>query len=407
VIAPVLLSLSLSLGLAAPSGDFAITNVKAMVGNGEVVEGATVVVKKGKIASVDRKPAPKGMTVVEGRGRIVTPGLIESITQLGLTEVSLEPATNDHGSGGNVTPAFRAADGFNPRSVRIPVEREQGVTSVLALPTGGLIAGQGAWVELTGDDDDTPSADKPTVMVGHAGTGGNKSRGQNWLRLREIVDDVRFYKKNKKAYDKAGARKLSMSRLHLEAMLPVVAGKLPLLLSADRASDLKTALRFAKDEKLKIVLAGAAEAWSVASELAKAKVPVILQPSQQKPSSFDSLFARDDATKLLDDAGVRYVISAGVDWDQNARRLRQEAGIAVAHGLDYQKALTAITKTPAEVFGKGKEVGTLEKGKRANLVLWSGDPFELSTMADAMWIGGEPIDLTTRQTELARRYLSK
>jgi imidazolonepropionase-like amidohydrolase len=221
------------------------------------------------------------------------------------------------------------------------------------------------------------------------------------LRLREIFDDVRFYKANRAAYDKAATRDLALPRVHLEALIDVVDGKLPLVVNVNRASDITALLAFAQEQKIRVVVDGGAEAWVLAKELAQAKVPVILTPSAAEPSSFDALRARDDAASILQQAGVVVAIASGND---GTTRARQEAGVAVAYGMTHEAALQAITQAPARIFGLDNDVGTVAVGKRANLVVWSGDPFETKTAADVVVIGGEKMSTDTRQLMLARKY---
>jgi imidazolonepropionase-like amidohydrolase len=262
-------------------------------------------------------------------------------------------------------------------------------------------------VDLTGTLAGAPDASRPAAMFG--GISGNEAdshrgaRGGLWLALREIFDDVRFFMKNRASFDKNDARRLALGRVHLEALIPVVEGKLPLVLYVHRAADILAALRFAREQGVRLVIAGGLEAWTVAKQLAAANVPVLMKPSEQVPGSFDQLAARDDAATLLHRAGVRVVLSA-VEWDQNIRRLRQEAGTAVAHGLPHAEAVRAITSRPAEVFGKAAELGTVSAGKRANLVLWSGDPLEIQSAVERVWIDGVAMPLDNRQRELVERY---
>lgn len=393
---------------------FAIENARVEVGDGSVMEKATVVIgDDGRILDVGAAvKVPAGATRIDGSGKTLTPGLIETRGQLGLVEVLAEETTNDHGlSTDPVTPGFRAADGFNPSSIRIPIEREEGITSAVTSPTFGLLAGTGAFFDLTGEPSAAPDSKRPVAMFGSVSQSAvdsvGKSRGALWLRLREVLDDVRFYKKNRAAYDKNGARELSLSRVQLEALVPVTDGELPLVLDANRASDILLALRLKTDENIDVILTGGAEAWLVADEIKRADVPVILHPSIMEPWGFEALRVRDDAAMRLHQAGVKLVLTANGSWDQNARRLRQEAGIAVAHGLDRNAALRAITLSAAETFGKGKELGSVTKGKRANLVLWSGDPLELSSVAEHVFIDGRDMSLDNRQRALAERYLEK
>lgn len=385
---------------------FAVENVTVEIGNGTRLEKATVVVEKGRITGIGaRSKLPAKIKRIDGSGKVLAPGFIASWSVLGLREVSMVDSTRDYQLEGRaVSPAFRATDGFNPLSVRIPIAREEGVTSAIAAPGGLLLYGVGGWFELTGSMDTDP---QQVAMYGGVGESAlaavGSSRGGVWLKMRMIFADVRHYRLNKKAYDKGESRPLSLAPIHLEALFPVIDGKLPLVLVANRASDIRTAVRFAKEQNIRLIIAGGAESWLVARELAESKVPVMVTPSLQGPESFETLRARDDTAALLARHGVRLILYS----DSWITRTRQEAGIAVAHGLDHPAALRAITLTPAEVFGKGKELGSIERGKRANLVLWSGDPLELSSFAERVWIDGVEQSLDTRQRQLVRRYLEK
>ncbi len=417
-------------GVAAPSpipsGTFALTHVRVEVGDGSVIEDATVIVKDGVVSSVGSE-TPSGMAVVDATGQTLTPGLIETRTQIGTVEVMLEDSTVDHElQRGTLRPSFRVADGFNPATTWIPIMRKGGVTDALVSPTGGILSGQGAAFSMRGwpraaskavaDGKQllvpgAPDPAAPVAMFGNADMGasysGGKARGGTWLILRGAVVDTLAYAKNKGAYDRGELRSLSLDKAELEAMIPVVRGQLPLVLAVDRAADILTALRFVDEmsqegAKLNLVIAGAAEGWKVAGALAARKIPVIVTPSGQTPHSFDAVEARDDNPALLHAAGVPLILSTH-DWDNNVRRLKQVAGIAVAWGLPRGAALPAITQTPARVFGL-KGLGTVAKGQRANLVLWEGDPLECDVLPTMMWIDGEAQNLTSRQKELALKY---
>ncbi len=386
----------------------AIEHVRVEIGDGRVLEDATVVIDGEKIISVGQTAAPAGATKIDGRGKTLTPGFVDAMSPLGLREVDLEPSTIDESMPGAMVPGFRVAEGFNPLSLRIPAAREEGVTSAVLVPGGGLLAGMGHRVALTGTLSSLPDLKKPLVMFGDVGNGGASaaggSRGALWLELREAFADARWYAKNKAAVEKNQARELSLSPLHLEALLLVIDGKLPLVLNANRASDVLEAVRFGQDEKIRVVISGGSEAWLVADELKRAQVPVIIVPSQLVPGSFEQLRARDDAATKLSAAGVSVAIACN---DFSRRRMRQEAGIAVAYGLPRNKALAAITLEPAKALGLEKELGSVEVGKRADLVLWKGDPLELSSSAEKMFIGGVEQSLETRQKKLVERYLEK
>jgi imidazolonepropionase-like amidohydrolase len=383
-------------------GAIAIVGAKVEVGDGSVLEHATVVVDGGKIVSINGA-VPANADKIEASGKWLTPGLVAAQAEAGLVEVDAEKSSNDTRLSMQTAPAFRAIDGFNPLSPRIAIDRAQGVTSMVLSPRGALIHGQGFVVDTSGSlDIHSKRAAMFASFAGAAKSEAGGARGGVLLRLREILDDVRFYAKNKAAYDKAGARELSLPRVELEAMIDVVEGKLPIVFEVNRASDILELLAFAKEQKLSVVVDGGREAWVVAAQLADAKVPVIVEPMAMMPYGFDSLRARDDAPAILSKAGVPLIIASG-GGDLGTTRLRQQAGVAVANGMTHEAALASITSTPAKIFGVD-DVGTIAIGKRADLVLWSGDPFETTTSAEVVMIGGERTSLVTRQTELVRKY---
>lgn len=393
----------------------AFEHVRVEAGDGTVRDDVTVVIDGGKVTAIGPSVAvPAGATRVDGRGKTLTPGFIDVMTHLGIREVDQEPSTTDEAlhdtadATATLVPAFRAGDGFNPLSVWIPVAREEGVTSAVLEPSHGVLAGTGSWVSFTGTLASLPDPSKPAAMFGNVGTGGaavaGGARGGLWLKLREVFADARWYAKNKAAYEQNRSRPLALSPLHLEAMQPVLDRRIPLLLAAHRASDILEALRFAQAENIRLVITGGTEAWLVAAELAKAQVPVVLVPSEQVPASFEQLRARDDAATKLDAAGVQVVLSCA---DSSRRRLRQEAGIAVAYGLPRARALQTLTSAPAKALGLDKEVGTIEAGKRADVVLWSGDPLEVTSFAEKVFIAGAEQPRDTRQTKLVERYMKK
>ncbi|HSI06733.1 MAG TPA: amidohydrolase family protein [Myxococcota bacterium] len=403
------IALLLAATLSAPT---VIENVRIESGSAPI-ESATVVIDQGRIVSVTpgklATPVPQA-TQVDGTGKVLTAGLIETRSQIGVAEVLLEGETvDDRMKEQALAPGFRVCDGYNPMSIRIPITRAAGITSIVVSPQGEVLSGTGCWADLTGTLAGRPDPTRPLAMFGSITSqdakhfaGGGGSRGGIWLAIRQAFDDARLHRRSA---NRPSERELSLSSQHLEALYPVLDGKLPLVLTAHRASDILTALDLAKAEKVRLVLAGASEAWLVAKQLKEARVPVIIQPSEQLPYGFDLLNARDDLPALLERAGVTVILTTGIADDQNARRLRYEAGIAVANGMSREGALRAITTTPAEVFDRGVAYGSITAGKRADLVLWSGDPFELSTQVERVWIEGNPMALDNRQRQLAERYL--
>ncbi|UQA62051.1 amidohydrolase family protein [Polyangium aurulentum] len=385
----------------------AVVGAKLHTGTGEVIEDGTIVIENGLIARVGKGVAvPAGAEKIDVKGAEVTPGLVDSLTAVGLVEVGLEPATHDDDQGGKdpIRAAFRAADGYNPASSVIGITRAEGVTSVGVIPTGGLISGQSAWADLAGAAAPDALAQSPLAMHVHLGA-LNDDRGgpaSALLRLREVLDDARTFQKNRAAWERNQSRPFSASRLDLEALAGTLGGKVPVVFHVDRAADILSTLAVAKEMGLRPVIAGGAEAWKVAARLSAEKVPVMVNPIEPGPKSFDELGSRADNAALLHAAGVPVVITTGDT--HNARKLRQLAGNAVRAGLPHEAAITAITRAPAEALGMGARYGTLAPGKVANLVVWSGDPLEISTRAVAVVIRGKRVELSNRQTALLARY---
>jgi imidazolonepropionase-like amidohydrolase len=253
----------------------------------------------------------------------------------------------------------------------------------------------------------------PVAMFGQIGAPqsiGAQSRGELMLKLREVLDDARTYNRRKADFERAQTRQFAASRLDLEALLPVLDGRVPLVLDADRASDIESALKLARDYNIKLILTGGAEAWMVADRLAAARVPVMTGAMNNIPQSFSSLGTRQENAGLLRRAGVTVIIignAGGGDEDAfNVRNVRFEAGNAVAYGMSRDDALRAITLTPAEVFGVADRVGSLQAGKDGDVVVWSGDPFEFASQAEHVFIRGREVRAETRQDKLEQRYKS-
>ncbi len=367
-------------------------------------EGATLVLDEGEIQSVEEE-APAACTAVNlPEGAQVTPAFIEPSTALGLVEVSLEQNTVDSSSNESdpVRAALTVMDGYNPRSTLIGVARLGGIGTAVLVPGGGLISGQSAAVDLVGA---TQAEALITPSVGmHAGLGGGGgSRSQTLMRLREVLEDARVYGRNRAAFDGDRFRDLAAERLDLEALQRVLSKEIPLVVSVQRASDIEALLRLAEEVGIRLVLVGASEGWLLGEQLAAANVPVVLDPLVYGPGSFDQIHARADNAALLHAAGVPVVISSFSS--HNARTLRQAAGNAVRGGLPHDVALAAITRTPAAVFGL-EDHGRLEPGAVGNVAVWSGDPLEPSSELLHLYLRGEAMPLTSRQTALFEKYRS-
>ncbi len=366
------------------------------------LQDTSIWIDQGQIKQLGTITAPKEIPRINAGGRTLTPGFIETQSQIGVLVVEMEEDGQDHEAGEGINPAFRAVDGLDPFSIRMPIVREQGVSSIIVKPSGGIISGQGIVLDLSTGPKALAS---PAAPIMFASVLGGKNRGQFWLKLREAFEDARFFKQQG-GMKSANTHALSLKPLHLEALDEVMRGRMPLVLTVHRLSDVLTAIQWkkemiAKGFPLQLILSGAGEAWLAGKELAQAKIPVIITPSRQMPHTLDQLRVRDDLATLLVQAGVDVIISTD---DIRAGRLRQEAARAVAFSLPYPSALAAITSVPARVFGL-KDRGSIEVGRRADLVLWSGDPLEPQSAVQKLWIDGKDMDLNHRQMDLARAYL--
>ncbi len=391
------------------TGPVAILGGKLVLGHAEPIADSVIVIEDGKLRYVGTdKAKAKGARTISAGGQIITAGLVDLLTRIGTTEVSLEKSTRDdsHHTTDPVRAAFRSADGYNPASSLVAITRMQGVTSVGVVPVAGLVTGQSAWADLAGKLPDDALASRSLALhvnlhdAMHGAFG--KSRGTAWLRLRELLDDAKAYRANRGAYERRQVRELGASRLDLEVVVRALEGRLPVVFHVDRASDIVGVLTLAKENGLRAVLASAAEGWKVADHIAKAKVPAIVYPLDHGPRSFAALGAREDNAALLHRAGVTVALSTGES--HNARKLRQEVGNAIRAGLPRRAALDAVTDAPARIMGMDKHYGAPKAGRVANLVVWSGDPFELSTRVNKLLIRGQEVPLRSRQTALFERY---
>ena len=383
----------------------AITGGTVYPVSGPKIENATVLIRDGRIAAVGTNVAvPAGATRIDAAGKWITPGLIDGAGQMGLREISAVQNTNEATLRGNeVAAAFNVLEGINPASTLIGVNRIEGVTTTLAVPNGSLIWGQAALIDLDGATIEAMRVKSPAAMVADLSEGakeaGGGSRAGVAQRLRRVFDDALEYARRGPNYQRAQNEQLGASSADLQALLPVLRGHLPLIAVANRRSDIETALRIGREYKLRLILA--AEGWKMPGEIAAAGVPVLVEPLQNIPS-YDALGIRYENAALLTKGGVK--VSLLETATENTRNLRQQAGNAVATGMTWDQALRAVTLTPAEIFGVADRYGSLEAGKIANVVVWSGDPFEFSTGVEHVFIRGRDIPLRSRQTELLERY---
>lgn len=432
---------ALSLAAFATPGqaqNLAITNARILTAGpaGEIANG-TILVVGGKITAVagaDKALSiASGIPIIDAKGSTVTPGLVAANTLLGAVEVrSLgDDLTVDNPE---IGAAFDVQYALNPDSTLIPVARLGGITRAIVTPiparggggghaddggeaeqytAGGggdskshaLFAGQAAVIHLA---EGTDILVKPKVgMVVPFGDGGANvaggARGAEIVALKAAFRDVRDYMRDKAAYDRAGVRDLALSKADLEALIPVVQGRMPIIASAHKVSDIRAVLKFAREEGVKLILSGAEEGWMAAREIAAAGVPVLTDPLSDRPESFELLASTLENVARLQAAGVTVAIE-GSGGAHRVREMRYNAGNAVAYGMPYSAALAAVTINPAKIFGMADTIGSIEAGKDADLVIWTGDPLEPLSQATAVYIRGVSQPMTSRQTELRDRY---
>ncbi|QZN80087.1 amidohydrolase family protein [Stenotrophomonas sp. DR822] len=370
------------------------------------VEDADVLVQGGIIRAVGRGlSAPAGVPVVEAKGRMLTPALFGGITEIGIEEVSGESSTVDSAlkiGEQPLRPEFDVTLAYNPASVLIPVGRLDGIgfTALGAATGGGFVAGQGGVVRFDGSADPIG----PRALFLRLGAAASELTGQSraaqWMLLQQMVDEAR----GQVAADSPHALLTPAGRRTLARYL---SGQGRIVVEVDRAADIRQLLRWAAREKVKIAVAGGAEAWQLAPELAAAKVPVFVDALGNLPATFDQIGATLENAARLQRAGVPVAFAQRDDASHNARKMRQLAGNAVANGLPWADGLAGLTRIPAEVLGVADQIGSIEPGKRADLVLWEGDPLDVAHYAEQVWLGGRAMPMRSRQTELRDRYLQR
>ncbi|MES2357336.1 MAG: amidohydrolase family protein [Gemmatimonadota bacterium] len=399
---------------AAHAQTVAITGGTVYPVSGPAIQNGTVLMRDGKIVAVGADVAvPAGAQRIDATGKIVTPGFIDASTTLGLVEIGGEPSTRDANAKGTdaIAASFRSWDGLNSESVNWAPARNEGVTSAVVLPGGGLVSGGAAMVDLADGTAAQMIRRAPVAMIAQIDNPRSAqagARGELIGKLRNLIEDVKFYQAHRADYDRSATRSLTAPRVDLEAMIPVVEGKLPLAIQAERVDDIQAALRLAKEFNLKIIIMGGAEAWLAANDLAAAHVPVVAGAMNNIPTSFETLNQRQENLGILSKAGVTTaIVGNNGDGDEelfNVRNIKYEAGNAVAYGMTHDAALRAVTLAPAEMFGVADHVGSLQPGRDANVVIWSGDPFEFSTHAEHVYIHGRDVIAPSRQDMLTQRY---
>ncbi len=410
---------------------YAITHTKIFTLAGSPIDDGILVIRDGKIAAVGTNvDVPAGAQVIDGKGLQVYPGLFDPVTQMGLSEIAAVSATVDTTETGAFNPDVVAAEAVLPSSEHIPVTRAAGITEVLAVPASGgfdsrgsvnILGGQASAINLAGWTINDMLIKKSVAMVldwpqiqtqsFDFATFSRKTkpfpeakqeRDKQVDELADWLDNARHYAQ---AWGHGGPAEYRRD-LKLEALVPVIRGELPVLVFANRARDIRNAVEFCDKQKVKMILAGGAEAYKVKELLRSKSIPVILQPTLTAPLDEDEPYDRSlsQPAELVD---ARVKIAFGSFDNSFARRLGQQAANAVAYGLPYDEALKAVTLYPAQIFGLADQIGTLELGKIANVIVTNGDPLELTTDVRYLFIKGQLTSTDNKHKALYEKYLNR
>lgn len=403
-------------------GVFALTNAQIVVSPTDTISSGTVVIRDDSIAAVGSGvAAPNDAEVIDCSGQTVYAGLIDGGTRLGIEEVGSLSETQDFNEIGEVTAHMNALTAVNPNSVHIPVTRVHGITTVITEPSNGMLPGTAALIDLHGYTPRQMHAAGVTLTkldfpsVGRQGPSDDRSpetiekESQKALdKLNEVWDRAERYARIDSSVTAAEGRRQPEYIPAMEGLLPVIRGEQPLMITANAASDISVALDWAEERGVleQVILSGAMEGWRVADEIAEASVPVLVGSVMQPPSRESDRYDRAYETpSLLRDAGVTVALRSGKT--ENVRNLVFHAGFAASHGLGKSGALRAVTTAPAEIFGIDDLVGTVEAGKKANLFVADGDPFQPTTDVQHLFIEGYKLPLENRQTKLRDEFLNR
>ena len=369
-----------------------------------------VLIDDNKISQVSTSSL-RGDLVINGTGKILTPGIISTDTEIGIVEIGALSVTRDDSS--NLYQiGFSIYDAFNPNSVLIPWNRSNGITSTLTLPqnTNSPIGGLGSFFVL--DSSLEISGSKDVVMIGRVGGSGRDSRAETFAIIEDLLEfassidssDMKTYKDIAEIIDGSPiAETMDLHPRDLKALHKLVNDELPLIIKANRASDLLKLIKLKEEYDLNLIIMGAQEAGLVASRIAESKIPLIINPINNIPESFDELGSNIELAGKLEKLGITLMFNA--PRDHNYHLIRQGAGVAVANGMTYAGALKALTLSPVEVFKLGNR-GEIAPGKIADLIIWDADPLEPSSMPEQIFINGVDIDLTSRMSRLTDRYIN-
>jgi imidazolonepropionase-like amidohydrolase len=409
-----------------PQGTFAIRGGHVVTVSGADIPNGTVVISGGKITAVGANVAvPANAQIIDATGLMVYPGMIETGSSVGLSEIGQGvAATVDISEVGSFNPNAQAFYGIDPHSAHIGVARVVGITTVVSRPTGGIISGQAALMNLAGDTPPKMAVTPRLALVielPHSGFGGrgfaraaalqqgtpadaNRVRQMQMDSLRTLLHDAEAYGKAQAAYANDRSIPRPAHDVVLESMLPALSGQMPVIFPADRANDIRDAVTFAEEMKLKPIIMGGQDAPAVAAFLKQHNVPVIVTAVLKLPSREDDPYdVNYSIPAKLAAAGVQFAISTG-DKGSEIRTLPYNAGMAAAHGLSKSDALKSVTLWPAQIFGVGGIMGSIDAGKMANIVVTTGDLLEAKTDTKYLFIDGRPVPLDTKHTQLNAQF---
>lgn len=398
---------------------FALTNATIETVTNGTIQNGTLVISAGKIEAIGSNVTiPSDAETIDCSGYTIYPGLIEGGARLGLTEVNSDARTRDFNEIGQVIPQIQALTAVNPNSVLIPVTRVSGVTTSLAVPSGGLFSGTAALINLYGYTPDQMYAGFKGIVLNYPRSGKrgrwdrqddeeiNRAYKKAIKNLNDIWTKVAEYHKLDSAIKASGSRKNLDYYPEMEALLPVYRGEMTLLLEVNASKDIKSAIEWVKGKDLRVVFTGVSEGWRAAEELAEANIPVITGPVLSRPTRAYDRYDRPYANPgLMHKAGVKVAIRN--NGAENVRNLPYDAGFAATYGMGKKEALEAITINTAEILGVEKELGSLEAGKVANLFVADGDIFETKTQVKHVFISGWQIPMESRHTKLYDEFLDR
>ena len=394
------------------TGKFLLKNATVVTITKGVLNNTSVLVENGKIMDIGTSVVANGAEEIDCTGLFIYPGMIDSGTRLGLAEVSSVPETVDYSEVGNFTPNMQALTAVNPNSEAIPVTRVSGVTTVLTVPTGGLFPGTAALINLNGYTPDQMYAGFKAVVMnfpssGRRGRFDRRSDEDIKTANEKSLKEANEIWENAKTYNQLKGEGANLEYYpEMDQLAKVIAGELPLLVEVDAASDIKAALKWLEGKDIKVIISGAAEGWRVADELAKSGYPVITGPVQELPTResdrYDTPYA--NAGKMAK-AGVKVAIRTS--QIENVRNLPFHAAFAASYGLGKEEAWKAVTINAAEIFGVADQYGSVEKGKVANLIVATGDPFETRSQIIHVFIDGYRIPLSNRHIRLYQEFLER